>query len=436
LLVSYSFYPVGGAGVQRTVKLAKFLPRHGVTPCVLTVSNPSVPLVDASFSPDLPESLEIVRTRTWEPGYGVKQVAWTGLAENSSRAGLKARVLRSARHLLVPDPQILWVPSASVALTRMLSSRGNCDAVLVSAPPFSQYLLGPLVKLRAGRALVLDYRDEWTTARTSYELLAGRASAWLGGVLESRLLRFADAITTATEEFRASLLAQHPFLDPGSVHAIPNGYDPEDFPDPLPEPPSDRFVVSYAGTVFKLTSARGLLEAVRLVHEREPGLASKLTVRFMGRIVDTELPLFEGTERLGVERVGYVPHDQVLTHLAQSHLVLCLLDEVPGVERIYPAKIFELMHLGRPVLTLAPEGALTRLVRRHGVGTVLAPRDASGIADHLVQCLRRFRADPQTLARADPPGDVGRYHRERLAGEFADVLREAVDRRRRRPLAT
>ncbi len=36
---------------------------------------------------------------------------------------------------------------------------------------------------------------------------------------------------TATEEFRENLLRRFSFLDPARVHAIPNGYDPDDFPN-------------------------------------------------------------------------------------------------------------------------------------------------------------------------------------------------------------
>ena len=39
------------------------------------------------------------------------------------------------------------------------------------------------------------------------------------------------------------------------------------------------------------------------------------------------------------------------------------IDDTPGAQPIYPAKIFELMALNRPCLTLAPEGALAELVR-------------------------------------------------------------------------
>jgi hypothetical protein len=104
--------------------------------------------------------------------------------------------------------------------------------------------------------------------------------------------------------------------------------------------------------------------------------------------------------------------------------VLCLLDDVPGAERIYPAKIFELMYLRRPCLTLAPPGALADLCRHHRLGTVLAPRDEEAIAAHLAQALRRFRAGDHALAAE--PVDVERYHRRAQAAQFAAAFEQAV----------
>src|SRR5262249_26971899 len=61
LLVSYAFPPTGGAGVTRILKLAQYLPLHGVRPAVLTVANPSVPVLDASLEERVPAELEVVR---------------------------------------------------------------------------------------------------------------------------------------------------------------------------------------------------------------------------------------------------------------------------------------------------------------------------------------------------------------------------------------
>jgi glycosyltransferase involved in cell wall biosynthesis len=435
LVVAYAFPPTGGAGVGRPTKLVKYLPLHGVQPSVLTASNPSVPVRDESLLQDLPPDLPIIRVRTLEPGYAVKQAGWTARAGSpsggGSAAGRSRRLLGQAvmlgRQALVPDPQILWQPAAQAALAQRLA-RGLDDVVLISAPPFSQFLLGPTARLRRGVGVVLDYRDEWSTVQQIYEMQA-RWSARAGAQLERAVLRSAHFVTTATEAFRANLLDRFPFLSAERVVAIPNGYDPADFPADLPGPPAnaDRLTITYAGTVFNLTSPRGFLGAVRRLHAEAPELARRLRVRFLGRITDTEKEAFEGMEAMGVERVGYVPHSEVTPALAASHIALCTLDEVPFVERIYPAKIFELAHLadrtGVEVLTLTPPGVLADLVRTHRIGTCLPARDEAAIAAFLKERLAAFAAGTRpALAR---PIGIERFDRRALAGEFAQVIARA-----------
>jgi glycosyltransferase involved in cell wall biosynthesis len=428
LVVSYAFPPVGGAGVQRVLKLVKYLPQQGVKVAVLTVKNASVPLQDESLLRDVPAATDIVRARTFEPGYGTKQLAWQAAAGAPSRgvARLKHQAVQLGKRLLVPDPQVLWLPAAHYALAQRLAASSADDVVFISGPPFSQFLLAALARLRPGTAVVLDYRDEWTMTSSAYEM---SAATRVNAQLEGLVLRKAHAVTTATEEFRAALLERFPSLNPERVHAIPNGYDPDDFPEQLPSPPAERLVLTYSGTVFRLTSARGFMAGLRLLHTREPELARLLEVRFVGRIVDTEAPHFDGSEALGVTRLGYLAHARAIAHLAESHATLCILDDVSGAERIYPAKIFEIMRVGRPCLALTPEGALSALVRRHRLGEVVAPRNAEAIAEALSKMLRTFRDDG---AAEHAPIDIERFDRRLQAARFAQVFHDAkalADRR-------
>jgi glycosyltransferase involved in cell wall biosynthesis len=376
--------------------------------------------------------MAVLRVRTFEPGYAAKQVAWRAKAGGAPTLKQRAVKLATgfAKQLLVPDPQVLWQPAAQATLARRMLGRDRDDVVFISGPPFSQFLLAPLVRLaaRGETAVVLDYRDEWNLYRHTYEMMGGSLAARIGDPLEELLVRSAHAVTTATSEFREGLLARFPFLDPARVTAIPNGYDPDDFAADLPSPPTDRLVVTYAGTVFKLTSLQGLVAAVRAVHAAEPDLAKSLEVRIIGRVVDTELEYFEGTEALGIRRIGYIPHEQIARELSASQVVLCTLDEVPGAERIYPAKVFELMYLGRPCLTLTPPGALADLVRETRMGPVLAPRDVGAIAAWLTERLRELRAG--TLATRASAVGIERYHRREQAGSFAAVFRDASARAR------
>jgi glycosyltransferase involved in cell wall biosynthesis len=419
--------------VQRVLKLVKYLPSHGVTPAVLTVKNPSVPLADHSLETEVPEGVEVLRAPTLEPSYRTKELAWQATA--SKRVNLAARlrkqVVAFGKSLLVPDPQVLWLPGAGRALLARLVSR-NDDVLLISGPPFSQFLLAFVARLRTGTAVVLDYRDEWATTRTIYEM---GGSERAGATLERSVLRSAHGVVTATEAFRRELLRRFDFLDPRSVTAIPNGYDPDDFPEAPPEPPEDRFVLTYVGTVFRLTSARPLLEAVRRLHASAPDLARLLEVRFIGRIVETEASAFEGTEALGVHCLGYAEHARALEELAASHAVLCILDDAPGAERIYPGKIFELLYLGRPCLTIAPEGMLADFAREHDLGVVVSPTDPDAIVGALSAWLQAFRDRKwATCDRTDSPlrrAGMERFHRRQLAGEFVQVFERAIARSRR-----
>ena len=149
LYVSYAFPPVGGAGVQRSLKFVKYLPQVGWIPTVLTVANPSVPVVDPQLLNDIDGGTTVVRARSWEPGYGLKRLLISkdgapatastddsveGLQKLEHRArtswrGLAKPWLRSlARHTLHPDPQVLWNGPAfrqAARLLRLASRSGN-----------------------------------------------------------------------------------------------------------------------------------------------------------------------------------------------------------------------------------------------------------------------------------------------------------------------
>ena len=86
------------------------------------------------------------------------------------------------------------------------------------------------------------------------------------------------------------------------------------------------------------------------------------------------------------------------------------------------------MYLGRPCLTLAPEGALADLVRRTKMGLVIAPRDVNAIAAWLIARLRESeRGELSVTAAAE---GIAPYHRRAQAGMFAEVFRAAAASRR------
>src|SRR6478672_7261798 len=159
LLIAYQFPPVGGAGVQRVTKFVKYLPHWGWQTSVLTVANPSVPLLDNSLSADIPPETIVRRARTWEPSYAFKASVSGGAGNHQGkiRLALKTALRRLGTLLLQPDPNILWMPEALQTGNRLLSQIPH-GVIVASGPPFSSFLVGAQLSRKNRLPLVLDYR--------------------------------------------------------------------------------------------------------------------------------------------------------------------------------------------------------------------------------------------------------------------------------------
>jgi hypothetical protein len=106
--------------------------------------------------------------------------------------------------------------------------------------------------------------------------------------------------------------------------------------------------------------------------------------------------------------------------MREAAVLLLPLDADPSVR---PAKVFEYVGAGRPILALGePDGAAAQLVREVNAGVVTiepAVIDRS-ILDWYVEWRRKGELP---LART---GDVSAYTHERMAARFGSVLEQAA----------
>ena len=69
LFISYYYPPSAGSGVQRPLKLTRYLPEFGWAPIVLTVDPDyaSYPGIDRSMMAEIPDIIDVLRTKSWDP---------------------------------------------------------------------------------------------------------------------------------------------------------------------------------------------------------------------------------------------------------------------------------------------------------------------------------------------------------------------------------
>lgn len=362
LMVAYAFPPVGGAGVQRPAKFAKYLHRLGWDVWVLTASNPSVPVVDESLMKDVPDAVRIYRARTLEPSYRAKEKI---AVKANGRGGSKALLRRVVSACLIPDAQVLWWPGLVREFWKVVRQE-RPDVVFVTAPPFSSLVAVAAVGRLLRVPVVVDFRDEWVFARANIENAGkGFLPRFFDFWLERATVKLCRKFTAATQGYVTSINERHPRAARGKGVAITNGYDPEDFAGITRQrQPDGIFRILYTGTVWKATSLKSFVETLMKAVGERPELKNEIRLRIIGRIVDEEKPSLEPLEALGmVEIFGYRPHREVLQEMVDADLLLLTLSDLPGAERIIPGKVFEYLATQRNILALVPRGEVWNLIK-------------------------------------------------------------------------
>jgi hypothetical protein len=98
LVISYFFPPLGGSGVQRSLKFVKYLPQFDIEPIVLTVKPSCVRgPKDKGLLDQLPKEIKIYRTPTFDMNW-IFKILW-GLR-------LPKLVTWIQENYLVPDKDI------------------------------------------------------------------------------------------------------------------------------------------------------------------------------------------------------------------------------------------------------------------------------------------------------------------------------------------
>jgi len=435
LVIAYAFPPVGGAGVQRVSKFVRYLPETGWDCSVLTVSNPSVPVFDESLTDEIPDGTVIRRAPTLEPGYAVKNVVSAGTDEKQrqfSPLRIVKNLLRSAGNaVLHPDPQVLWYWHA-VRTGRQLLHELHHDAIFVTGPPFSSFLVGAALSRSSGLPLLLDYRDEWSISNRYQENRQKSGWAqWIQERQQSRVLRQAKAVVATTPRSAEALrLRVQECRSRADVTHIFNGYDRTDIP---PERPTDEvtacedscYRIAYVGTLWNLTDISPLVKALRDLCCRQPELSAGIELIVAGRRTTEQDAILDQLNDLPCRlvRKGYLSHQEAIEVMQSSNELVLLLSDVPESARVMPAKTFEYLALRRNILSIAPPGEMTEILETCPYSTAFHPGDISGMSRHLEQragtgsSLRQVEADWEPLA----------FERRRLTEQLSDLLYAATD---------
>jgi hypothetical protein len=426
-VIAYHFPPVGGAGVQRTVKFVRYLREFGYEPVVLTgPGGGGVEAKDETLVGELPASLEVLRVPGPEPD---ASEGWQG---------------RRERWLRQQTPWTRWWVEGAIQAG---GAARDIDLVFATMSPFQSTRIAGALARQLEVPWVADLRDPWVLDEMLvYETGLHRRLdlKMMGSELSS-----AAAVVMNTPEAASALSQRFPRL-PGLVVTIPNGFDAHHFERPEPVRGDGAFRIVHAGLLHTelgeahrrallLRKVVGgamaevdilprshfyLLQAVERLLESDPSLRALLEVHLVGRLSDADRAVAEGSV---VRLHGYVPYEECLEIVRDADLLfLPMADLRPGHRaRIVPGKTYDYLASGRPILAAVPDGDARDLLAASGRALICRPRDVDGMVSLIGGEIDRFRKEGRRPTVAIT--GLEEFERRRLTARLADVFDRVVD---------
>lgn len=416
LIITYYWPPTGGSGVQRWEKFSKYLPEEGWQPVIYTPSNPEMLAVDECLLSEIPDTVEVIKTKIIEP-YSIYR-RFTHKKEinpiNSQKKDWKQRFALYIRsNMFIPDPRVTWV-SKSVSVLEKYLKEHPVDVIVSTGPPHSMHLIARKLASKVNTPWIADFRDPWTRMFYFKDLKLRKRSLKKHNKLEQAVLDDANLVIAVSPLVRQDF--QNRTNTP--VALITNGFDEEDFTMDIK--PNGYFNIVHTGLFASDGIPTTLWKVLADLMEEDPLLRSQLCIRLVGK---TDSEVLESLKEYGlwdnVLDLGYRSHIESICEQKGASLLILPLRKAPEYRKTMPGKIFEYLASRRPVLGIGQEyGAAADFLKQNGAGVMYDWDNYDGMSACIRQAWERHKAGEWYCTS----GNIGRYSRRSLTKDLVKVM--------------
>jgi len=369
LMISFYSYPSNETASHRPCKLAKYLPRYGWTPVLLTVRwEPSN--CDWWYDPILAARGDVCETI---------RVPYNGTSRGTPRRFL-GKCLSVLPRLLLPSKTPWSVWRKMLSASHLLMSQRPVNAVWSTFGPGLDLEVAAAVSRKHHVPWVADFRDlPDQFERTWRNRQKVRA--------EVRVCASAAVLTTVSQGLADRLAERHR----AQVSLVPHGFDPDDYP-PLSTSQHDKFTIAYFGSAAtdKQRDAGPLFAALDDLADMGHVNLDDVSVQFYG---GSPVPIESSARGHNCARVvqwhSWIPHREAL--LKQQRATLLLLLSASTAKGIMTGKLTSYLGARRPILSVPGDNDVTDdiLARTRSGRSAASP---SEIAELLLKWYREWKA--------------------------------------------
>lgn len=423
LIIAYYWPPSGGGGVQRWLKMVRYLPDFGITPVVVCPDNPDYPILDPTLSSDIPEGLETIRIPILEPYRVIRSL--TGRKNKSIAAGFVSegkkgnliKILGWARgNFLIPDARKFWVRPSIKRLKRYLD-QNPVDVIITTGPPHSVHLIGLGLRQMTGTPWVADMRDFWADMDHADLFRMSKRAIAAHLAMERKVISAADRVVCASP----GMALHYSNVSKSTPQVVTNGYDERDFQN-KPRKDNSAFIVGHYGTLGADRFTPVLWEALEELILENPEFRKRLRIELVGPTDESTLMRVKSGELSGfLTYTPYVNHQAAIERMCQASLLLLVVNENASEKGRLTGKIFEYIASETPMLGIGlPDSDPGTMLAQSGRGRMFSRSDKEGIKNHLKEVFEG------AAANTAKPSFAQSFTRRKLAEKYAEIIRSLV----------
>lgn len=421
LVITYYWPPAGGPGVQRWLKFVKYLPELGWQPTLFIPENPSYPLVDESLQRDVPNDLEIIKTKIWEPYQIAEKLNKsnkkykTGQFDVGKNQSWKSKLSIWIRgNFFIPDARVFWVKPSIKYLKKYLAEH-HFDAFVTTGPPHSLHLIGlGLKKEFPNLKWIADFRDPWTEISYYKHLKLTSFSDKKHRNLESKVFKTAD-ITLAT-----SYTDAEKFRKKGAnAFCITNGFDENDRQIVFNNK-ENKFTISYVGVLEQLRNPEILWNVLSEINLENAEFSKDLELKFVGKIDEKILNRLEQLNLNDfINNLGYLSHKKAIAEMATSTLLLITNFPQESSKGIIPGKLFEYLATRKQILSFGANDAdVAKILSETKAGKHFNYHNKEGVKKYILQQYYQWK-DGKTSKNLS---NIEQFSRKNLTRQLVELL--------------
>jgi glycosyltransferase involved in cell wall biosynthesis len=350
LIISFTFPPYSGIGGRRWAKFAKYLQKNGNDVEVLAAKS--------GFEKKSPWTSDVsqIKVSYHEAGYP----QYLGIQPKSLIEKIAYRLSLVYSKWITKgnyyDKSAHWRKGLKSIVEEKVAE--GIDQVFVTCAPFHMaYHLLPLVKKYRNIKWVVDFRDPWTTNRTSYgfENLSNERQQFELNA-EKEVVKNYDEVISVAEPMTDYFKTLEP-NNPQKFKTIFNGFDPDDSPkrtqNQHPDPGFFTFV--FAGTLYDkaLPAFKIFCQAVENLKIEDTELYNKLKFNFIG----TNQEKVNNLRHPNISILPFLPFEKVRDYLYTANAGLLFL--TPDIDWSFSTKFTDYIASELPILVVSEKGSKT-----------------------------------------------------------------------------